>query len=408
MSNFAFDFEPRRFKRHSTTRVYRKKRMKALRNLYYDYYETLWYTLGLMACVLISYFLSRFIPVDVFEQTLCPVLHGCMALVAIVGAILLQRHIFGIVARRTWQIVLIVWALVEINMFVLQGVFGVPTMIFDHTLTSDDLVTRDLLALLFLAYPLEVLRPHWLKWWKGGLIILPSLIIGAVDHFTHTDLRAPLILYPVIISLWLFIMVYAYRKRCEENFSTLENTGIVWMRNYLMTLVIMGLSYFYLCAGTHPTRAFTQELLVLYLLIANTAQIILRSKPWLEENAEEEDDEEEDPLKRQYREKLEAWMENERPYLNPDFRLLDLMKVLPMNRTYLSNFINGEYNCNFYQYVNNYRIAEAKRLMRENPDMKMQDVASQSGFSSSATFSRSFAKEEGCSPTEWAKNLCNS
>lgn len=64
--------------------------MKELRNLYYDYYGTLWYTLGLTACVLISYFLSRFIPYDVFEQTLCPVLHGCIALVAIGGAILLH------------------------------------------------------------------------------------------------------------------------------------------------------------------------------------------------------------------------------------------------------------------------------------------------------------------------------
>lgn len=377
--------------------------MKSIRNLYYDYYETLWYTLGLIACVLLGHYLSRFIPVNVFEQTLCPVLHGCIALVAIVGAILLHWHTFGIIARRTWQIVLIVWALVEINMFLLHWGFGVPTMIFDHTLTSDDLVTRDLLALLFLSYPLEVLRPHWLKWWKGTWMILPSLIIGAVDHFTYTDLRILLILYPVIISLWLFFMVRTYRKRCEENYSTLENTGIVWMRDYLVTLLVLGLSYFYLCAGTHPTRAFTQELLVLYLLIANTLQIILRRKPWLEENAEEKEEEEVDPVRLNYRENLEAWMENEKPYCNPDFRLLDLMEVLPMNRTYLSNFINGEYGCSFYQYVINYRIAEAKRLMQEHPDMKLMDVAQKSGFSSSATFSRTFAKEEGCSPTEWVK-----
>lgn len=378
--------------------------MKTFRNLYYDYYGTFWYTLGLIAFVLGSHFLSRFIPVHLFEQTLCPVLHAAMALVAIIGAILLHRHTFGIIARRTWQIILIAWALVEINMFVLQWGFGVPTMIFDHTLTSDDLVTRDLLALLFLAYPLEVLRPHWLKWWKGFLIILPSLIIGVVDHFTYADLRIPLILYPLIISLWLFIMVRAYRKRCEENFSTLENTGIMWMRNYLVTLVVMGLSYFYLCAGTHPTRAFTQELLVLYLLVANTLQILLRRKPWLEETAEEEEGEE-DPVRQKYRENLEAWMETEKPYLNPDFRLLDLMEVLPMNRTYLSNFINGEYGCSFYQYVIRYRVEEAKRLMQEHPDMKLMDVAEKSGFASPATFSRTFAKEEGCSPTKWAKNL---
>lgn len=381
--------------------------MKSIRNLFYDYYETFWYTLGLIACVLLSHVVSRYLPIGLFEQTLCPVLHGSIALVAIVGAVLLHWHTQGIVARRTWQIILIVWALVEINMFALQWGFGIPTMIFDHTLTSDDLVSRDLLAFLFLAYPLEVLRPRWLNWRKGFLIVLPSLIIGIVDHFTHTDLRILLILYPLILSLWLFIMVYTYRKRCEENLSTLENTGIVWVRNYLMTLLVMGLSYFYICAGHHPTRAFTQELLVLYLLIANTAQIILREKPWLEEKTETEETEpeaeKEDPVRRKYREDLEAWMADERPYTNPNFRLLDLKEVLPMNRTYLSNFINGEYGCSFYQYVIRYRIAEAKRLMGEHPDRKMQDIAEQSGFSSATTFSRTFAKEEGCTPTEWMK-----
>ena len=57
---------------------------------------------------------------------------------------------------------------------------------------------------------------------------------------------------------------------------------------------------------------------MLYLLVANTVQIVLRNKPWLEESAEEE--KEEDPLKRKYRENLETWMANEKPYLNPEFR----------------------------------------------------------------------------------------
>lgn len=289
--------------------------MKSLRKLYYDYYETYWYTLGLMACALISYFLSRYLPVDLFEQTLSPVLHVCVLVVAAVGAILLQRHIFGIRARRVWQIVLIV--------------------------------------------------------------------------------------YPLLLSAWLFHVVHTYRMHWEENFSSLENTGIVWMRNYLMTLVICGLSYFYLCFSSHPTRVFTQQLLVLYLLTANTAQILLRSKPWQEET--EEDDKVEDPVQKRYREELEAWMEKDKPYLNPNFRLTDLMQVLPMNRTYLSNFINGEYGCNFYQYATNYRIREAKRLIREHPDMKLMEVAELSGFSSAITFSRTFAREEGCSPSEWAK-----
>lgn len=72
-----------------------------------------------------------------------------------------------------------------------------------------------------------------------------------------------------------------------------------------------------------------------------------------------------------------------------------------MNRTYLSQFINAEYGCNFYQFVTGYRIEEAKRLMREHPQMQLQEVAEQSGFSSPTVFSRIFSREVGMTPRDW-------
>jgi AraC-like DNA-binding protein len=94
-------------------------------------------------------------------------------------------------------------------------------------------------------------------------------------------------------------------------------------------------------------------------------------------------------------------METEKPYLNPDFRLNDLRQVLPLNRTYLSQLINTEYGCSFYQWVNRLRIEEAKRLMREQPDLKIQDIADRCGFSSRRVFSQIFTRETGTTPTEW-------
>ena len=116
---------------------------------------------------------------------------------------------------------------------------------------------------------------------------------------------------------------------------------------------------------------------------------------------EEEKEEESNPVNAAYRDKLEEWIEKEKPYLNPDFQLSDLRQVLPMNRTYLSQFINAEYGCSFYHWVNSLRIAEAKRLLTEHPEIKMKDIAQQSGFSSPTVFSRVFIRETGISPREW-------
>ena len=96
-------------------------------------------------------------------------------------------------------------------------------------------------------------------------------------------------------------------------------------------------------------------------------------------------------------------MKTEKPYLNPEFRLMDLRQILPLNRTYLSQLINTEYGCNFYQFVTNYRIEEAKRVMEEDPFMKMQDVGERCGFSSPTVFARVFAREVGMTPSEWSR-----
>jgi two-component system response regulator YesN len=78
-----------------------------------------------------------------------------------------------------------------------------------------------------------------------------------------------------------------------------------------------------------------------------------------------------------------------------------MMTVVPMNRTYLSQFIKEEYDCTFYQFVTNFRIEEAKRFMRAKPNMRVQEIAEHCGFSSPTVFGRVFARETGLTPTEW-------
>jgi AraC-like DNA-binding protein len=98
-------------------------------------------------------------------------------------------------------------------------------------------------------------------------------------------------------------------------------------------------------------------------------------------------------------------MEKEKPYLNPGFKLIDMQAVLPMNRTYLSQFIHAEYGCTFYQFVNRYRIEEAKRLKSEYPELRAQDVSARCGFSSPTVFSRTFTEMVGVSPREWSSQI---
>ena len=385
-----------------------EKRYRNLRVFYYEYRSEFLFGLLLLAAVVLSYALAPLIPADLFNSLISPVQNTAIITVTLINTWAMMRHNEGIRVRKiyawimaTLSVVMIVgvcyrW-MVNAELEPAEGVFSFEGW---------ELLGGDIIAWLLLAYPSELLRPGWLTWKNALTRLLPVIIIGVADWFTPWDLRWLLALVPVVWVILLFRHVRAYRKYCEDNFSSMEQTDEQWVIRYLVMILILGISYTYLCFSEEPTRLFTQQWLLFFVFVYTNDQAIFRSRPWIED-AEKETKEDETPeegktdVNADYRRALEQWMETEKPYLNPDFRLTDLRQVLPMNRTYISQFINVEYDCTFYQFVTNYRIEEAKQLMKNHPEMKLSDVSTLSGFSSPVVFSRTFAKETDMTPREW-------
>ena len=381
----------------------------SLRKFLVEYKEECLFGLGLLACVVVSYALAPLIPIDIFRLIISPTENVAIITVTLISTWAMARHTDGIRVRHVQA-----WIMGTISAIMIAGVSyrmsaNAELLPAEGIFAFDgwEMVGGDLLAWLILAYPSELLRPGWLTWKNGLKRILPVVVLGAIDMFVPWDLRWLLALVPVVWVALLFRHLHDYRRRAEENYGSVEQTDEKWVIRYLQMTLVLGISYVYLCFSEEPTRLFTQQWLMFFVIIYTNDQIIFHAKPWIE-NAEEEEEEEEEVTEiepnAEYRAKLEQWMETEKPYLNPEFRLNDLRQILPLNRTYLSQLINAEYDCTFYQFVTNYRIEEAKRLMKEKPDLKMQDIAEQCGFSSPVVFSRIFARETGETPSEWCAN----
>lgn len=103
---------------------------------------------------------------------------------------------------------------------------------------------------------------------------------------------------------------------------------------------------------------------------------------------------------------LQRCMETDKLYLNPRLTLAELAQAAGTNKTYISTYINGQ-GKTFYDYVNEYRVAEACRIIDEKVAacgrLSMTDVASQSGFNSISTFNRYFSKLKGITPTNYSR-----
>ena len=381
----------------------------SFQEFWYNYRENVFFFLILSLLVALGHWLAHFIPTDFIDEVVLPVQHGANIAICTIGAWLLFRHANGLRSRKTAALALVLWGMADSLLLLQDYVLQLPVLrIQSEELNASALLACSFLAWALLTYPTEVLRPGWLNWKTGLLQLLPMVALVILDYFLPIDLRILITLYPAVLIGYLFSHLRRYRLWCEENFSSMNQIDAQWVVRYLSMVLVMGLSYLYILFSNDPSRVVTQNALLFFLYIYSIDQILFRKDPWAEiRSAEAESSAEEAAVEAEDisadREKVEAWMRTEKPYLNPDFQLMDLRAVLPMNRTYLSQFINSTYGCSFYQFVNSYRVEEAKQLMQEHPEMKMADVAVRSGFASQAVFSQVFSKETGISPLKWSK-----
>ena len=381
-----------------------KDEKRTYSRLWTDYKSEIIFGLVLTVLLIASTFLSRLIPEEFFDSFLNPALSFAFAIVCFSGAILCFRHLENNRIRRVWAIILVLWGLWELVVVALFKTAYNPFQVGNELMESIPMQIACVFAWMLFIYPSITIRPGRFNWGRSALSLLPVAVLGIIDYLLPYDLRLLIALYPLSLMYIVFMDIRKYRQWCEDNFSTLDDIDAQWIVRYMVMVVLSGLVFYYLCVSDDPARAFTQQWYLMFVLGYTTDQVLYRPDPFerLRSTAiEEEKEEEPDPSNAAYRATLEAWLKKEKPYLDPDFQLTDLRQVLPLNRTYLSQLINTEYGCSFFQWVNDLRIKEAKRLMTEQPDCKIQDFAERCGFSSRRVFTQVFTHKTGQTPTEW-------
>ena len=106
-------------------------------------------------------------------------------------------------------------------------------------------------------------------------------------------------------------------------------------------------------------------------------------------------------------EKLYKYVETEKPFTNPDIKIVDLAQALNCSSHTLSFIFNQYLTKNYYDFINEYRIKEFQRLVADVDSSRytLSALAEQCGFSSRASFFRSFKKLTGITPNEYIKSI---
>ncbi len=104
---------------------------------------------------------------------------------------------------------------------------------------------------------------------------------------------------------------------------------------------------------------------------------------------------------------LSKYMTAKERYLDSELNIVDLSKELNISSKMLSQVINEGYNCNFFDFVNKYRIDTAKSLFMNQTDAKLtiSEVMYDSGFNSKSSFNTAFKKFTEKTPSQFKKDL---
>jgi len=99
--------------------------------------------------------------------------------------------------------------------------------------------------------------------------------------------------------------------------------------------------------------------------------------------------------------KIEELMQHEKLYTDLNFNRKMLAEYIGIKEHQLSTIISIGFKKSFSEYVNDYRIEQAKRLLLENPQNPVTVIAYDTGFNSLTSFNRVFKEFTGLSPTEF-------
>ncbi|MDH5742515.1 MAG: helix-turn-helix domain-containing protein [Candidatus Aminicenantes bacterium] len=238
-----------------------------------------------------------------------------------------------------------------------------------------------------------------------------------------TNLRESFPLQAIIIISLLHMLIFGYlsasfhilmnyRRRLKSFFSCTEKINLYWL-NYVLVgysvIWAIDVSSFILGRLSIPTTSLDTLTFVLIFVFANIIVFKGLKQPEIFNGIEEKQKYRHSrltqPDKDLHLKQLQSHMLERKPYLNPSLTINELSRNISISPRDLSQIINESLGTNFFDFVNSYRIEEAKLLLTDssNHNKNILEILLDAGFNTKSVFNRVFKKHTGTTPSEFRK-----
>lgn len=219
---------------------------------------------------------------------------------------------------------------------------------------------------------------------------------------------------PVAYAFAAVLEIYRYKQQLKEFYSSLSLQGPYWLLlltlgfalNWLWSLIVhlLGQSVSFAIADSfgifdnYITFLLVNALFVYSLLYAHEL-LLTRESPGTKEPQVIAAPSPEAIAR------IRTTMESQQLYLTQNLTIEDFARQVGIHYREVSSIINSEFNTNFFEFVNGYRVERAKQMLLDPAfaHLNILDILLESGFNSKSSFHRFFKRYTGVSAAEFRK-----
>ena len=276
---------------------------------------------------------------------------------------------------------------------------------------------------------------HFIPFLLFAVYILPAMFIHGWGLHTISPLIATILSIAVYFSPKVQLLIYwilSYNKliRHKKNIrlvtSNARPVDLNWLKYLLFGIVFLiffwfNASFFRMpvFAAYEPLICLFGSLFICYFLLAQKEVYPYEEQELADISVIIEEDTQmkqkpttqrfgDDQLN-QHKARLINLMQSERIFLDNELSLPQLAKAMEISIHDISYLLNKGFDKNFFQFINAYRVAEAKQLMLSDKyhHLNILGIAYSAGFNSKTTFNTAFKKETGLSPGQFILQFKN-
>jgi AraC-like DNA-binding protein len=258
------------------------------------------------------------------------------------------------------------------------------------------------IALLLIAnyYILDLAAVHNSPDEAGRLSASPGILV-----------RYLLYLHLMTYNILALITLEKYKNKIKNKIAAIESIKFSWLKFILYGYIVASFTSIILNIPSIDIDPSTSQLLTFFAFLVFFTMLFYKAliNPDLFLGTEEYPKYKSSQLAERdaklILEKLDQFMQKDQPFLDPSITVKQLADRLTISDRILSQIINEYLKQNFYDFINNYRINFAKKLLHNPADNKMTvlEVLYEAGFNSKSAFNVAFKKETGVTPSQFRR-----